>query len=234
MSEEKAIKKSEKKKKIKSLLFRVCRDLLIVGIAACCFVIFSTVGTEASVSQYVYTDADKIPYNKYGLLLGTSKTIGGRENVYFTDRMNAAALLFHKGKIKYIIVSGAFRRKPLYDSPSDMQTSLIARKVPADRIIKDNYGYRTLDSIYRAYDAFGINKFTVISQYSHITRAIYIARSRDLNVIGFAADNGKSRFFTLRDRLREYSAKVKMMLDLYILNTQAKIPLEKNISPTGS
>jgi len=234
LSEKAAIKESKKKKKLRSLLFRVCRDLLIVGIAMGCFVIFSTVGTEASVSKYVYENADKIPYNEYALLLGTSKTIGGKENIYFTDRMKAAALLFHKKKIKYIIVSGAFRPTPLYDSPSDMKISLLALNVPADRIIKDNCGYRTLDSIYRAYDVFGIKKFTVISQYSHITRAIYIARSRDLDVIGFAADDGKKRFFTLRDRIREYSAKAKMMLDLYILNTQAKVPLEKNISPAGS
>lgn len=217
----------KKKKKKRSFLFRITRDLIIVGIAMCGVVLLSIAGIETNVSKYVYTNSDKIPYNEYGLLLGTSKTIGGIENVYFTDRMKAAALLYHKGKIKYIIVSGPFRSNPLYDNPTDMTSALIARHVPADRIIKDNHGYRTLDSIYRTYDAFGIKKFTVISQYSHITRAIYIARSHELDVIGFASDDGKIRYFTLRDRIREYLAKIKMILDLYILNTQAKVPTEK-------
>ncbi|MCK4983270.1 MAG: hypothetical protein KAS17_10120, partial [Victivallaceae bacterium] len=93
--------------------------------------------------------------------------------------------------------------------------------------------YRTLGSIYRASDVFGLKKFTVISQYSHITRAVYIARSRNLDVIGFAADNGRTPYFTMYDRLREYLAKVKMMLDLYILNTKPRVPHKKNILSTA-
>ena len=221
----KAVKKKKKKKR--SLLFRVTRDSIIAFAALSAVVAFSSITTYSSSEKYLYEDVDKIPYNEYGIVLGTSKTVHGRENFYFTDRMNAAALLYHKGKIKYIIASGAFRKDPLYDGPSDMVRALVARRVPADRIIKDNCGYRTLDSIYRAHDVFGLNKFTVISQYTHIARAVYIARSNDMDVIGYTADNGRAPYFTIRDRLREYFAKVKMMLDLYILNTKAKIPLKR-------
>ena len=226
MSEEITVAVPPKKKK-RSLLFRVSRDLIIAGIALTAVIIFSSVATYSSSSKYMYEDIDKIPYNEYGLLLGTSKTIHGVPNIYFNDRMNAAALLYHKGKIKYILASGAYRKKPFYDEPSDMIRALVARKVPADKIIRDNCGYRTLGSIYRAHDAFGLKKFTIISQYSHIARAIYIARSKDLDVIGFAADNGHTPYFTMYDRLREYGAKVKMMLDLYILNTKARVPNKK-------
>lgn len=227
MSEKPIAEKSKKKKKKRSLLFRVSRDLIIIWAALAAVIVFSNVATYNSSVKYVYEDVDKVPYNEYGLLLGTSKTVHGRENFYFNDRINAAALLYHKGKIKYILASGAFRKNPLYDGPSDMARALVARRVPADRIIKDNCGYRTLGSIYRARDVFGLKKFTVISQYSHITRAIYIARSSDMDVIGFAADNGRAPYFTVYDRTREYLAKVKMMLDLYILNTKAKVPLKK-------
>lgn len=223
----KAAATKKKKKKKRSLLFRVTRDSIIAFAALSAVIAFSSITTYSSAEKYLYDDVDKVPYNEYGLLLGVSKTVHGRENFYFTDRMNAAALLYHKGKIKYIIASGAFRKKPLYDGPSDMVRALVARRVPADRIIKDNCGYRTLDSIYRAHDVFGLDKFTVISQYTHIARAVYIARSHDMDVIGFAADNGRTPYFTIRDRLREYFAKVKMMLDLYILNTKPKVPLKR-------
>lgn len=222
-------------KKKKSLLFRITRDLIIAGIALAGVIIFSNVATEKSSSKYVYENVDNIPYNEYGLLLGTSKTVRGVENFYFTDRMNAAAMLYHKGKIKYILVSGAVHHtNPIYDEPNDMMRALIARRVPTDRIIKDNCSYRTLDSMYRACDVFGLKKFTVISQYSHITRAIYLARSRNLDVIGFAADNGRIPYFTMHDRVREYLAKVKMMLDLYILNTKPRVPFKKDILPAAS
>ena len=224
----------EKKKKKKRLLFHGAWTSMIAVFALISLIVFSNVFTYYSSIEYVYDDVDKIPYNEYGLLLGTSKTVHGIENFYFSDRMNAAALLYHKGKIKYILASGAVRKKHDYDEPSDIIKALVARKVPADRIIRDDCGYRTLGSIYRAHDVFGLKKFTVISQYSHITRAIYIARSRKLDVIGFAADNGRTQYFTLFDRMREYLSKVKMMLDLYILNTKAKVPIKKTIYPKGA
>ena len=234
MSKKSTVSTVKKEKKKKSFLFRVSRDLIIVAASLVAVITFSNVMTNNSSTKYVYENADNIPYNEFGLLLGTSKTVRGIENFYFTDRMNAAALLYHKGKIKYILASGAFRSNPHYDGPSDMVHALVARNVPADRIIKDNCGYRTLDSIYRASNVFGLRKFTVISQYSHITRAVYIARNCDLDVIGFAADNGRTPYFSIYDRLREYFAKVKMMLDLYILNTKAKVPYKKNILPANS
>jgi SanA protein len=222
------------KKNKKRLLFHGAWTSIAIVLGLIVLIAFSNVSTYYSSIEYVYKNADKIPYNEYGLVLGTSKTVRGIENFYFTDRMNAAALLYHKGKIKYILASGAVRKNPNYDEPSDIIKALVARKVPADRIIRDDCGYRTLGSIYRAHDAFGLKKFTVISQYSHITRAIYIARNRKLDVIGFAADNGRTQYFTLYDRMREYLSKVKMMLDLYILNTKAKVPIKKSIYPEGT
>ncbi len=223
---------SEKKKK--TFLFRVTRNLLISVIAIIGLIAFCNIAAESSFSKYIYRNVDNIPYNEFGVLLGTSKTINGVENFYFTERMNAAALLYHKGKIKYILASGALRTNPYYDGPSDMTHALIARRVPPDRIIKDNCGYRTFDSMHRACDVFGLKKFTVISQYSHITRAVYIARSRGLDVIGFAADSGEVPYLTLRDRLREYLAKVKMVLDIYILNTKPKVPFQRAAMPATS
>ena len=218
-------KKSKKSKKSKKQKLLSCIGWIIIAIllSLASLITFCNVYPYSVAEKYIYQDVDKLPYNKYGLLLGTSKTVRGMENIYFTDRMNAAALLYHKGKIKYIIVSGALSLP--YNGPLDMEQSLIARRVPADRIIKDGYGYRTLDSIYRTEDVFKVKRFTVISQRFHITRAIYIARKkRDLDIIGFAADNGKAPYLSFRDRIREYMAKVKMMLDLYILDTQARFP----------
>lgn len=224
---------AKKKKKMKSLLFRVARDLSIIGALIVSFVAFCNIATYYGSEKYIYDSVDKIPYNEYCVLLGTSKTIRGRENIYFTDRMNAAALLYHKGKVKYIIVSGAVHHNTTYNGPRDMEEALVARKVPADRIIRDNCGYRTLDSMYRACDVFGVKKFTIVSQYFHIARAIYVARHLDLDVVGFPADHDKPRFFSLRDRLREYMAKVKMMMDLYLLNTKPRVPTKRQPAPAA-
>lgn len=217
------MEKIPKKKKKKKLLFRFIPGLVVSIIAV---IAFCNIATDVSVAEYVYQKVEKIPENKYGLLLGISKTLNGAENEYFANRIKAAALLYHRGKIKYIIASGA-KRMP-YDGPGDMKRALIALGVPADRILKDDCGYRTLDSIYRAIEVFGLKNFTIISQNSHITRAVYIARFLDLNAIAFAADDSKIPHLKLRSHLREYFAKVKMMLDLYILGMKPKIPNERD------
>jgi len=54
-----------------------------------------------------YDTTSEIPYNKYGLLLGTSPiTPQGEHNYYFDNRIKATAELYHNGKIKRIIASG--------------------------------------------------------------------------------------------------------------------------------
>lgn len=51
----------------------------------------------------------------------------------------------------------------------------------------DYAGVRTLDSIIRAKNIFGLNEFTVISQPFHIDRALIIAKSQGLSVVGYEA-----------------------------------------------
>jgi SanA protein len=202
--------------------------LMLIALAG--IILICKFEAESKTSQFIYSDSDKMPYNEFGLLLGTSKTTHGMSNPFFENRIKAAAELYHKNKIKYIIASGALHIDTPYDGPANMEEALIAQGVPADRIIKDGYGYRTLDSIFRARDVFGLDSFTVISQHSHIVRAVYIAKHENLNVVAYAADDCDIKKLNVKNDIRECFAKVKMMLDLYILNTQAKFPKQKLVN----
>ena len=219
-------------KKKKKLLFHLVLGLTIALASLILIVVLCNIIPNTSVSKYIYHDVNDIPYNKYGLLLGTSQTVNGRENIFFTNRIKAAAALYHKGKITYIIASGATHEKSSYDGSGNMKRALIAQGIPADKILQDPYGYRTLDSVYRTIDVFALKNFTIISQHSHITRALYIARYLNLNAIAFAADDSKNSYASFHSRLREYFAKVKMILDLYILGMKPRIP--KAIPPINS
>jgi SanA protein len=45
-------------------------------------------------TPYLYNDVNKIPFNKVGLLPGTSKKLkNGKENLYYTYKINAAVKL---------------------------------------------------------------------------------------------------------------------------------------------
>ena len=48
----------------------------------------------------VYASPGEVPANRAGLLLGTSRTVrSGRPNAYFYNRVDAAAALYHAGKV---------------------------------------------------------------------------------------------------------------------------------------
>ena len=80
-------------------------------------------------------------------------TPGGAHNFYFDNRIKAADELYKAGKIDYIIASGGDYTKTQKigcDEPKSILDSLVARGVPADRIILDYEGTTTRNSIYKA------------------------------------------------------------------------------------
>ncbi|MBC7474685.1 MAG: YdcF family protein [Candidatus Sericytochromatia bacterium] len=173
-----------------------------------------------------FDDVAQIKENKVGLVLGTIKNLeNGRINLYFKYRMDAAELLFKQGKVKYLIVSGDNSHEG-YNEPLDMKQDLMSRGIPEDKIFADYAGFRTLDSIVRAKEIFQQNSFTIISQKFHNERAIFISQAKGFNVIGFNAQD-VNKIDGLSVQIREYLARVKVLIDIYIINQQPKFLGEK-------
>lgn len=175
-----------------------------------------------STKPYIYNNVDSLPYNKVGLILGTSPYFG---NLYFKNRIDAAILLFFAGKINRIIVSGDNHLEG-YDEPTMMKKVLVARGIPDSCIILDYAGFRTLDSIVRCKEVFGQNEFTIISQAFHNERALFIAEKFGVHAIAYNADD-VSKNYGIKTTIREYFARVKCIIDLYILHTQPHFLGEK-------
>ncbi len=194
--------------------------LLLIGIFLCNLIVVK------STQGNVFTDVKKIPSNDVALLLGTNPKVGQRYiNRFFTTRIDAAAQLYHQGKIKHILVSGDNSRKS-YDESSAMRDALMEKGVPEKAISVDYAGFRTLDSVVRSKEIFGQQKLTIISQEFHNYRALFIAQKRGIDAVAFNADKP---FPTVRTKseYREYLARCKSILDLYILNKQPKFLGEK-------
>jgi len=166
----------------------------------------------------IYASAPAIPARDVGLVLGTSEHVGnGMENPYFQKRIEAAAELYRLGKVRRLLVSGDNRRTD-YNEPMDMRKELVAHGVPERVITLDYAGLRTLDSIVRAKEIFGLDKITIISQRSHDARALLIAHHYDIDAIAFAAPDVPFKY-AVGSHIREWLARVKVMLDLYVLHT---------------
>ena len=110
-------------------------------------------------------------------------------------------------------------------NPKTWKIFLKRLNVPSSKIIKDYAGFRTFDSVIRAKKIFGQTNFTIISQKFHNERALFICNQNNIDAIAF---NAQAVFSTPRNTLREYLAKFKAVLDVFILNTQPKFLGEKN------
>ena len=112
-----------------------------------------------------------------------------------------------------------------YNEPTTIQKDLVKAGIPKERIFLDYAGFRTLDSMVRAKEVFGLDSVTVISQEFHNERAIYLAERKNLIAIGFnAKDVSRSQGYKVR--FREYLARVKVFIDV-VFNTQPKFYGEK-------
>ncbi len=161
-----------------------------------------------------YYRLDKLPSNDVGLVLGTSKAVqGGKTNLFYKYRMEAAARLYKEGKVKFLILSGN-HDSVFYNEPNDMKKSLMRLGVPENVLILDYAGYRTYDSIIRCKGVFNQQKFTIISQPTHNARALFLANNLGLDAVGFAAQDVQAGYKTY---FREYLARPKAILDVYIL-----------------
>ncbi len=168
----------------------------------------------------VFSETDSITPTKWGLLLGTTPQtrIGNRQNLFYKNRIDAAVQLYKAGKIEKILVSGAEKSLEGVNEVVCMRDSLVARGVDAGAIVLDGKGIRTLESVVRAVNVYDIHQFIVISQRFHNERAIYQAEHLDLDVsgiTGFNADDVHTGTSFLI-YLREYLARVKMFLDLFL------------------
>jgi SanA protein len=175
----------------------------------------------------LYNDIKKIPSKKAALVLGTAKyMIGGGKNYFYTYRIRAAVNLFKAGKVKAIVVSGDNSTK-YYNETSKMQKDLIKAGIPSRYITLDPLGVRTLDSVVRAEAIFDLKDYIIVSQKFHLERALFIAKAKGQKVIGFMAKDIPGTKAAYRMKAREYLARAKAFLDVYILQTTPKFDGKK-------
>lgn len=199
--------------------------LIIIGVCIIIGIPMSNYIIESYGNKKVYSDVLSIPYNRVGLLLGTSSTLSnGNNNLYFDYRIDAAVQLYKANKIRYIIASGDNSRNN-YNEPQEMKDALIRKGIPSSAIYLDYAGFRTLDSVVRANEIFSQNSITIISQKFHNERAIYLATYFGIDAIGFNAKDVDARA-GFKTKVRELFARVKVFVDL-ITNKQPKYLGEK-------
>jgi SanA protein len=200
-------------------------------VSGTCLLIVIVIGASniwivKSTESNVYSELDELPDHRIALVLGTShRSVGGGPNPFFQNRIEMAAKLYAMGKIDHFILSGDNSTK-YYNEPEEMRKALIKKGVPASIITLDHAGLRTLDSVVRSKKIFGQNKILIITQPFHSYRALFISRYYDMDAVAMVAEDPDLED-TFKVRLREYLARTKAVLDLYIFKTDPRFLGEK-------
>jgi len=199
--------------------------LIKLGLAATAiFVVGAFVANMMIVraaTDKTYSAVQMIPHRRVGLVLGCQKRLSnGRLNRFFQTRIRAAVNLYRHGKVDYLLASG---------DATDLKNALIDQGVPAERIYLDHAGFRTLDSVVRAKEVFGLTEVTIISQEFQTQRAIFIANHWRLDAIGYNAPE----VFSLKTPFREHFARVRAVLDIYLFRTQPRSLRQKVVVQAG-
>lgn len=184
------------------------------------FVTYIQVSIQLTAKGKMYDQPQAIEGRYIGLVFGCDSRFGDRDNLYFTYRMDAVAQLWKQGKLRGVIVSGD-NRSADYNEPKMMRKALVQRGVPDDKIIADYAGLRTLDSVVRSKKVFGAEKVLMISQKFQNERGLSIAAAHQIEAIAFNAQDVSGRG-GVKTKIREWGARVKMWLDVTVLDTQPK------------
>ncbi len=203
-------------KKIKRFIKVTFVILLLIGlvIVGCNLVVI------VPTKSRIHTNLEAFDSTNVALILGTSKyRRGGGRNLYFHERIQAASMLYKAGKVKRIVVSGDNRRIS-YNEPMDMRNALVALGVPKQDIVLDYAGFRTLDSVVRLKHVFGQSKAIIVTQRFHAYRALFLCDSFSVSATAYAANDPQYSKFNII--MRELLARIKALLDVYVLNTQPK------------
>jgi SanA protein len=194
------------KKLIMPLIFVSLALLLLVAIANT--IIFS------KSRQYIYDKATDVPKCYTAIVLGAKVSSQGVPSDFLQDRLDMAMELYHSKKVTRFLLSGDHGQTH-YDEVNNMKTYLINHGVDTKDIFLDHAGFDTYNSMVRAKEIFQIKDAIIVTQEFHLSRAIYIARSKGLDAYGMKAD--KRNYAALkRLKFRELLAKVKAFAEVTI------------------
>ena len=193
---------------------------VIGGIFSCVWLV------QRAARGRVFDDLRRIAtrgHSQVALVLGTSKvTPNGWPNAHFSRRLDAAAALYHAGGVRRLIVSGSAHNSRDENEPADMRAGLRERGVPDSAITEDPAGFRTLDSVVRAREVFGLTQLTIVTDGFHAPRAVFLSRWRaGIDVIALASAPVSWRR-SRKTRLREFGADVRACMDTFILRTRPR------------
>jgi vancomycin permeability regulator SanA len=158
------------------------------------------------------------PGKPTAIVFGAGLRHNGTPTTVLADRVTTAASLYLEGKVTRILMSGSISGVH-YNEPAAMRSFAVDLGVPAEDILVDTGGTRSLYTCQRAHQVFGIEEALLISQRFHLPRALIIC-----DAIGISAEGVVSDLHPYRSRflweLREIPATLRALWDAWSIKNQ--------------
>ena len=131
------------------------------------------------------------------IVLGNKVNEDGTLSGRLKARLDKSIDLFNQKRVKSIIVSGGLGKEGFWEGKK-MQEYLINNKIPAEKILVDNFGNdteKTVENSIRMMDSLNFKSAISVSQYFHQTRTKKLFRKKGFGNIESASPD----YFELRD-----------------------------------
>ena len=189
-------------------VLKALRRLVLISVAVLVgFGILSNVWLWSAGVGRSYSRLEQVPPGSVLVLLGTNEFVGQTTipTGTYRPRIVAAAELAKSGRVKVAVVSGI-----------ESQTFTMARDLRAagvtGPIVRDPYGWRTLDSVRRVAAAYPGESVVFVSQGWHCDRALWMADRLSLRACAYPAAFGAG-WRPLWGAARDLLAKPKAVWD---------------------
>ncbi|XLQ20000.1 MAG: vancomycin high temperature exclusion protein [Candidatus Moraniibacteriota bacterium] len=150
-------------------------------------------------------DIEQIDYCSNVVVLGAKVYDDGRMSLMLKERAMAAIDLYENNKVCKLIISG------IDDEVYAVQKYLIENNIPKDIIYIDEGGVDTFTSMKNMHDIYKLENAVIVTQEFHLPRSVYIARTLDIDAIGFVAYKYpyQNKFEEYKYIIREWLAGLK-------------------------
>lgn len=170
--------------------------------------------------KYIF-DSQRFPTEKkeFAVIPGAGLTKDKKPSVVLSDRLDGALMLYKKGLVNKILVSGDHRGSH-YSETEAMISYLENYGIPEDKIYRDDKGFSTFETVYNCKMEFKINSAYFVSQRFHLPRMISSGRKLKMDALGFSCNFHRySKYKHTKWKLREIPSRVKdfFLATYYIL-----------------
>lgn len=150
------------------------------------------------------------------IVLG-AKLIGPAPSTMLRLRLDECLKLYRQGYAPTVIVSGAQGADEPMSEAAAMQDYLVTHGIPQDHILLEDHSFSTYENLLNSQKIMsqhGLHKAIIVSNASHIRRALTVARNLGIDASGAPAPMAHNAYLTTKQYAREGAA----MLALLVFN----------------